>query len=1132
MPRIFDNIDLQLLGALKETLEVSHRADFCVGYFNLRGWKGLADHVDAWSGGAGGQARVLVGMHKTPDEELHTLYSLASSAAMIDQQEVIRLKRKMADEFRRQLTVGAPTNADEEGLRRLRLQLKEGKVVVKLFLKHSLHAKLYLAYRHDPINPIIAYLGSSNLTMAGLSHQGELNVDVLDHDACDKLRGWFENRWTDKWCLDITDELADLIEESWAREAVIPPYHVYLKMAYHLSREAQTAISEFSIPRVFGQRLFEFQVKAVQIGAHHVNRREGVLIGDVVGLGKTLMATALARIMQDDHGFETLILCPKNLVKMWEDYAHTYELRAKVLSVTRAQQDLPDLRRYRLVLIDESHNLRNREGKRYKAIQEYIEKNDSKCILLSATPYNKSYLDLASQLALFVDPTKDLGIRPEAAIRAIGETEFIRRHQSPVRSLAAFEKSDEPDDWRELMRLYMVRRTRSFIKDNYAEKDEASGRKFLTYEDGTRSYFPNRVPKTVAFKHNETDRTDPYVRMYSPDVVQTIAALDLPRYGLGKYVSASAPTTPAEDLTLAGLGRAGERLIGFCRTNLYKRLESGGPAFIQSVERHILRNFVVLHALEHGLAVPIGTQAAEDLDTAYNDEDESALIGSQFGDEGEDDEAADTGAAAGVRDEADFRKRAASIYETYSDRFKRRFKWLRAELFDRSLAAELLKDSQALIKVLDTCGSWEPGRDEKLNSLEDLLTAKHPGDKILVFTQFADTARYLSDQLEKRGVRSLEVVTGDHVDPTGVAWRFSPESNEKRDQIKQQDELRVLVTTDVLSEGQNLQDCAIIVNYDIPWAIIRLVQRAGRVDRIGQQSDTILCYSFVPAAGIETIIDLRGRVSRRLRENAEVVGTDESFFEDDDHRPLMDLYNEKSGILDGEADTEVDLASLAYQIWKNAIDEDKSLEAKIRGLPDVVYSTKAYEPVENRPPEGVLVYMRTADDNDALAWVNELGDSVTQSQLAVLRAAECQSDTPALPRHERHHELVTAAVKHMLEEEKQVGGQLGRPAGARFKTYERLKDYVEQVKDTLFNTPDLHKAIEDIYKFPLLQSATDTLNRQLKAAIDNPTLAELVIQLRADGRLCRIPEDGDDKPLEPRIICSMGLFREGSTGDG
>ena len=118
----------------------------------------------------------------------------------------------------------------------------------------------------------------------------------------------------------------------------IPPYHIYLKIAYHLSQEARAGLSEFRIPREFGDKLFEFQIAAVKIAAHHLNKRGGVLIGDVVGLGKTLMATALARIFEDDHGLETLIICPKNLVPMWEDYRDQYGLRGQVLSHQPGQQ--------------------------------------------------------------------------------------------------------------------------------------------------------------------------------------------------------------------------------------------------------------------------------------------------------------------------------------------------------------------------------------------------------------------------------------------------------------------------------------------------------------------------------------------------------------------------------------------------------------------------------------------------------------------------------------------------------------------------------------------------------------------------------------------------------------------------
>ncbi len=1118
MPRIFDNIDLDLLTALKETLNVSNRADFCVGYFNLRGWRQIDSYIERWAGGEGKCCRLLVGMSKLPQDELREALSLVKNEEGIDNQTALRLKKKLAEEFRNQLAWGIPTNEDEVGLRRLASQIKAQKVVVKLFLRHPLHAKLYLLFRPDPINPTVSYLGSSNLTFAGLSKQGELNIDVLDHDACQKLSRWFEDRWDDHRCIDISKELADIIDESWAREEQPIPYYIYLKMAYHLSQEARVGLSEFKIPKEFGQKLFEFQTAAVKIAAHHINKRGGVLIGDVVGLGKTLMATAVARIFEDDHGLETLVICPKNLVPMWEDYREQYRLHAKVLSINRAARELPSLRRYRLVIIDESHNLRNREGKRYRAIQEYLQENESKVILLSATPYNKTYLDLSNQLRLLVSADSDIGIRPERKLREMGETEFIRQHQCSVRSLAAFEKSEYADDWRELMRLYLVRRTRTFIQDNYAETDPTNGRKFLTFEDGTRSYFPTRIPKTVPFHIDDHNPSDQYAQLYAPDVVDIINHLNLPRYGLGNYVAATPhkPPTATEQKILQDLSRAGRRLMGFSRTNLFKRLESSGHAFLQSAERHILRNFIFLHAIENDQPIPIGTQDAEILDTRFSDEDKTVEL---FNDNDDDGEVAEE--TTSLRSEKDFKNRASEVYSEYFKLHKHRFKWLPPEFFVKSLANDLRADIDTLMRILNKCKQWDPAKDAKLDALYDLLIKKYPNDKVLIFTQFADTVRYLEKQLTDRKVAKLAGVTGDSSNPTALAWRFSPISNNKQEYIKPADELRVLIATDILSEGQNLQDCSVVVNFDLPWAIIRLIQRVGRVDRIGQKAEKILCYSFLPAEGVEQIINLRNRVRQRLSENAEVVGTDEAFFEDDrDDRRVLDLYHEKSGILDGDADSEVDLASYAYQIWKNAITENPELQKVIPELPDVVYSTKPIKPTE-KEPEGVLVYLRTAEGNDALTWVSKDGKSVTESQLTILKAAECASNTPTVQRMEEHHQLVQKGVELIVAEEKSVGGQLGRPSGARFRTYERLKRYVEEVKGTLFESQELLKAIEEIYRYPLRSTALDTLNRQLRSGISDQTLAELVVALRDEGRLCIINEE--EQVHEPQIICSLGL---------
>jgi superfamily II DNA or RNA helicase len=1110
MPRIFDNIDLPLAPALQEALRGAGSADFCVGYFNLRGWHLLGPSLRELAP-AHPPCRLLIGMHRAPEDLRTTLHGMGRDEP-IDQARALRLKRRVAEEFRAQLTQGIPTRQDEDTLRLLSAQLREGQLRVKLFLRNTLHAKLYLIHRLDAVNPRIGFLGSSNLTFPGLRSQGELNVDVLDRDACDKLAAWFDRQWNDRFSLDISEELRQAIDESWVSEKIRHPFHVYLKIAWHLSREARAGLSEFKIPRDLQGKLFAFQEAAVQIAAHHVHARGGVMLGDVVGLGKTLMAISLARILEEDHGYRALILCPRNLVSMWKYNCEQYNLHACIISTSQVMRELPTLRRYQLVIVDESHNLRNREGKRYRAIADYVRRNESRCVLLTATPYNKTYLDLASQLRLFVPEDRDLGVRPEALMRTIGEGAFIGRYQCSPRSLAAFEKSENVDDWRELMRLFLIRRTRSFIREHYAQSDPTTGRKFLVFQNGEKAWFPDRIPRTLSFSLDEGSASDAYARLYSNEVVQTITTLALPRYGLGDFIRPDAlvSATPEEKVILAGLAKAGQRLQGFCRVNLFKRLESSGAAFLSSVERHALRNQIFLHAIQQGMEIPIGPQESELLDESPPDDEQDQTLFDNDEDSA-DEEPVSLGASLETR--------ARSIYQSYRTTYARRFRWVSSSLFKPALKAALKKDTEALIEHLRSVGPWDPQRDTKLEMLAALLLQRHATEKVLIFTQFADTAEYLRRGLEGLGVSALECVTGNSEDPTSVVRRFSPRSN---NQAPPADEVRVLVATDILSEGQNLQDAAIVVNYDLPWAVIRLVQRAGRVDRIGQSSPQILCYSFLPSDGVERLIRLRSRMRQRLLENARVVGTDEAFFDDDNSQQIVDLYNEKAGILDGEGEGDVDLASYALQIWKDSIAADPTLERIIPALPSVVYATRPAQLADSRPP-GAIVFVRTAQDTDALVHIDSAGQCLTSSQFEILRLAQCRADTLALPPRADHHELVAHGVGHILEEEITTGGQLGSRAGPRYKVYERLKRLADLQRGTLFENHALSAAIDEIYQHPLQSSASDSIARQLRGGISDDQLVELILVLRDEGRLCFLPGISDGTPREAVIVCSMGI---------
>ena len=1125
MPTIYDNREHVLLPRLQELLSQAVRADFCVGYMRLRGWRELAPHIEHFEGGGERCCRVLVGMFESPRQAAGRGQAFLPPADTLDGPARARRFEEALADFRAQLERGLPTHEAEAALRQLARQLRSGKVRVRLFLDYPLHAKLYLIERSDSVSPLVGFVGSSNLTLAGLQDQGELNIDVVEQDAARKLQRWFDERWDS--AVEVSERLAELIEASWAAETPRSPYHVYLKMAYHLSEDARVSRHDLRIPGELGDVLLDFQAAAVTLVTRLMLRRGGALLGDVVGLGKTLMATAVARILQQDEDANTLIICPPKLIDMWQHHVDRYGLAARVVSLGQVTDELPTLQRFRTVIIDESHLLRNREGKRYQAVQEYIRLNEPRVLLLTATPYNKHYHDLSNQLRLFLDEHEDLGIRPERFFAhwfAQGRTEadFRARYQCSPRSLRAFEESDHPDDWRDLMRLFLVRRTRRFVLDTYATYDPHRGRHYVLV-NGRRQYFPVREPRTLHFPLDPSDPQDQYARLLSDDVLDLIASLHLPRYGLREYLrpGAERELSPSERRVIENLNRAGRRLIGFCRTNLYKRLESSGASFLASVERHVLRNLVVLHALRTGQPVPIGTLDPAMLDPALSDLDPNAPERSEA-----------SAAGSGEPALAWLSRLAADTYRRLADQRAGdeawASAWLPARVFTPELEAHLDADARALARLLDHVGPWRATSDRKLGALLDLLARDHGDDKVLVFSEFADTVAYLERELRARGLDGLAAVTSDTEHVGALVRRFSPGSNGGL--LPGERELRVLLSTDVLAEGQNLQDAHVVVNYDLPWAIVRLVQRAGRVDRIGQQHESILVYSFVPADGLERVLRLRQRLLQRLRENAEVVGADEVFFGGaDEGERWHALYTEQAGALDDAPyDEDVDLTSLALQAWQSASEQDRQ---RAQALPPVVYATRHHRP---RPgdPAGVLVYLRVRrgeERHDMLLRTGPGGELVSQSAAAVFRAAACGPDTePRSPRPD-HFALVEQATRQALGGGTDSGGQLGPPSSPRSRLYQALRQASGRLPAGSEERRLVDQVIDAVYRYPLTAAGRDFVRRQLRLGRDPVELARLAVERFREGNLVVLT--AEDGPPEVELVCSLGLREPGCEED-
>lgn len=1093
MSRIFDNIDQHLGDHLKAVITDYDRLDAAVGYFNLRGWQFFAPIVDAKEFKKGTPvARVLIGMSGVePDlalsEYLQSTVNGSVAADGVDGSIARERHQQALHKFREQLSRGILDQAHYEALRTLKRHLEEGRVQIKLFTRRPLHGKTYICHREDVTNPITAFVGSSNLTMSGLQHNYELNVDVVDWDGTKVLAKWFEDRWNDRYTMEITSELIELIEESWAGDKQPTPYDVYLKVCWHLSRDVRDGLAEYGVPTALQSELLDYQSSAVKTLARRIATRGGAMLGDVVGLGKSITATAVAMVLKEEYGWDTLIICPKNLEEMWQkEYSDAYELNARVVPYSMVTRILPDLRRYRFVIVDESHTMRSDTRQDYIQLKDYIQRNDSKVLLLTATPFNIRFKDVANQLGLFLDDDSDLGLQPIAAMAL--DSDFAKKMDHKTTTLAAFKKSDEADDWKRLMSEHLIRRTRTFIKNNYALKDE-KGNEYLTFSNGDKFYFPQRIAKPI---EHSFGKGDPARLMVADETLDAISNLLLPRYGLARYVNSKYKTTTKEDELIEKWEKASGHLSGFVRTGLFKRLSSCGTSFVISLQRHLARNEMWIYALEKQLPIPVGSVLESMLDPG--DGDFSTL-----------DEDNDLDAVPGIDS-----GQAKLDYETLKRKDPTGVEWVHPEIFTNSLRKDLERDSEVLNALLDSYGEITEQNDSKLQALYSTIKKTYASNKVLIFTEYADTAEYVAEGLRKLGLKSVESVTGNDTNPTDLARRFSPRSNHKLggDKVTQNEEIQILVATDVLSEGQNLQDAAVVVNYDLPWAIIRLIQRAGRVDRVGQVSPTVEILSFFHET-IEHVISLRDRIRHRLSQNASAFGSDEKFFGTKDETAIIEgLYSGDLPTDGSEADN--DASSLAYEIWTKAKQENPHRASRVERMNDLVFTTR---PSRNYEENSVAVFVRTDRGLDGFGLA--IGDDYRlMTAYEALKFFESEPSTPLLPVLKEHFNSVRALVTSPLQQPSIIAGQL---AGIRKRIYKRLKANLNSLPFEVAN------ALEAIYSNPLTAEAEGRLRKAITARSDED-LGNLISAMHSDGRLV-IEDNSEQDPI--RIVCSMGAKNNG-----
>jgi superfamily II DNA or RNA helicase len=1103
MSRIVDNGDVTLSAALNEVLPHSSAFDACVGYFNLRGWRLLRDAIGKIQAvkdeSSRPTVRLLVGMAVSPDDALRE--SLEGGAEQLDRSRAIKRADQAVLGFARQLVWGVPTKTDEAGLRRLRLDLESGLLEVRFAAREPLHAKLYVAHLAGGLKGYRAVVGSSNFTSAGLNKQGELSLEETDQELTKELAEWFSARWDDPYSIDITRDLIAVLEQSWVREEQPDPYHVYLRLAYELSRDARDGLT-LDIPPEIKQILLPHQISAVQVATRIIERKGIAVIGDVVGLGKTLTGTAIAATV----GESVLVIAPKNLTKMWEEHLHRFNIPGKVLSLSMVMRDLPDLRRFRLVLIDESHNLRNRQRKAWDAIHTYVDENDCKVVLLTATMFNARHRDIGGQLGLKLPVDAPLGVRPEKLIADIGALELARKTGGRLDSLAAFERSEHNEDWQRLLSEFLVRRTRKFLETTYGIKDPATGKVVLKFPNGSTFHFPTRIPEPLKYAGGDSDPND---RLATVDTFDAVANLTYARYQLGLYLDDTITPQDKEELQLVSdLQTAISSAAGFIRTTALKRLSSSAHAFVLTIKRMIARNAVLDYAITEELDIPLGNFSEQYFELDDADIDDGDGLGDLTA------EAASPGWGVGWS-ESQWLAYAAGAHSALLAKRPKGIKWARPDLFKKAeLLDKVREDSRTLQGILDANGIWSAEDDTKLRALADLIQGLPAGEKVLVFSEYKDTVDYVAQHLPKWTNRALGSASGQSGDAVRVARRFSPRANDHLGGLPAgETEIDVLITTDVLSEGQNLQDAAIVVNWDLPWTIIKVIQRAGRVDRVGQQAESIRVMSFLPQAGVEGVIQLRARLLERLRNSEQILGGGERFFDDDD------FSTDVTGLFDGTADLgedegDVDPSSYALRIWESAADADRRISLDLQ---EVVYSTKE---ASATGLASVVTYGRTDAGTDLLvrSTANEISFLTPIEALTASETPVGQKAATVLEEHLEHMERAATAMTDQIKENTVLLNH-----GLRKRLYDFLTKQSSRIDLPTLTQARLSQVIDALTANPLRESVKAEVNGILRSAKligDDGGQLERLITLHDEHSLVDARDLGADRV---QIVTSMGF---------
>lgn len=930
-----------------------HFFDALVGYFRASGYFRIRKFIQQTP-----HIRILVGIN------IDKLTYQANQQGLRFSPDGEQSQEEFFKEIKKNIQEAKYDKEVEDGMYQFIEDIVSSRIEMRIHPKQNIHAKIYI-FREEVYHPHgygSVITGSSNLTESGLEKNFEFNVELRYDDDIQFATETFERLWAESVEIDIR-HIEKIKTESYLNTE-FTPYEVYLKFLLEYFGKSidfdPNSVSD--LPK--GYKKLSYQIDAVNDGYAKMMKYNGFFLSDVVGLGKTIVSALIAKKFFFANGFpmhrsHTLIIVPPALKEGWERTMMEFKLDNYTIITNGSLHKLKNPSLYDLIIVDEAHKFRSDTASMYNELQKLCKTktlhedgtlHDKKVILVSATPLNNKPEDIANLVYLFQDSkdsTLEEGNLQRFFREQIDKYKKVKK-QKDIRLISKDIKAIYERIRIKVVEPLTVRRTRTDLMENEAYRKDL---------EEQHVHFPDvKAPHKIYYQLDADlealyDKTLTYLRGKEK------GALKYYRYQAIKYLL-SPKKSKYKKADLISI-----QLAGIMKTLLVKRIDSSFYAFKQSLKRYYQANKVMLDMFEKGVIYIAPNLKVNELLNEGREEELIKLI----------EEAKDTDPTIEICTPEDF-----------EDGFKEGLEQ------DGQILAELV---EAWDKI-----TYDPKLDIFINEyLKEKLFDKsinHEG-KLVVFSESKETTNYLSEELKKNGFNHVLTVQSDNRDDKMPILEANFDANYKGEK---KNDYNIVISTEVLAEGVNLHRANVIVNYDTPWNSTRLMQRIGRVNRIGSLAKEVHIFNFFPTAKVNDDIELEKKAKMKLFAFHAALGEDSQIYSTDENP-------ESFGLFDKNVDEERD-EKLRYLMWLRQLkEENPELIKQIKKMPLRARVGRKSKLI----PMSTIVFIRNKR-RDAFVFVREDGSMEELSFLEAVKEFEARLDEKSIPLHGKHHEQVAKAI--------------------------------------------------------------------------------------------------------------------------